>query len=523
MSGEAHNDAGENDEGVEASANDPLAGRLIAGKYRVIRLVARGGMGRIYLAEQEPLGRSVALKVLDARYVQSDQDPEFQKRFLLEAATCARLTHPNTVKVYDYGRIEGIAEETYFMVMEFIDGRTLRHALKDYGYFPAGRALRVTREIARSLREAHRLGIVHRDLKPSNVMLVPSDEGESVKVLDFGIAKVIRDDQSDLTVGGRFLGSPRYMSPEVIKHTDVDARSDIYSLGILLYEMLCGRPPFASEKSVATMMAHLHDAVPSLKDRTGVDVAFAVETIARRCLEKDARLRFQNVDELIAAIEQVSREFSLEVSNPMGVRIGLSNTPQPSGVFEASHTSTSFPSSTSTGGTPVNWQVQSQVSARAQANTERWKLISFISLISMIVILAALLWRRETAQPPPVVPVVARPYSAPPPVEPQAPAPPSYVTPQASVVIVTQPNGVEVLEGSRILGNTPLTLPIDPAALAGHSRTLQLRLEGFQGQSIELGPVPAGTVIQRTLSRPTAPKIMPKARPSVGSDIRTAR
>ena len=538
-------------EGDEASnppgpgpARDPLLGRLVAQKYRVSRLIARGGMGRIYLAEQEPLGRVVALKVLDARYVQSDQDPEFQKRFLLEASTCARLTHPNTVKVYDYGRIEEIADETYFMVMEYIDGRTLRQALKDFGHFPAGRALRVTREVARSLREAHRLGVVHRDLKPSNIMLVPSDEGESVKVLDFGIAKVIRDDVSDLTQGGKFLGSPRYMSPEVIRHTAVDTRSDIYSLGVLLYEMLCGRPPFAGEKSVATMMAHLSDPVPSIKDRAGVDVAVQVEAIARRCLEKEPRNRIQSADDLIAVIDQLIRDLGLDAGP--GNRASVSISPL-SG--DSSFTgSVSFPPVTASEGAPNNWQTQGQptgtftgvnpMTAPAPAPvaapsppTDRWRLISFVSMLVTIGVLLVLVLRREMtppAQTPAPVPpaVAATPVSVAPSEAPRAPAtqPPVLVAIQASVGLVTTPPGAEVLEGDRLLGTTPMTLSVDPVALGRTPRSLVLRKRDFLSVTLELAPEHAGTVLQKALVRdgvrPAAPR--PSAPPKP-LDIRTTR
>jgi serine/threonine-protein kinase len=535
----AHSHDGESDEAPPAPAPDPsrdvLLGMLVSGKYRVHRLIARGGMGRIYLAEQEPLGRSVALKVLDARYVQSDQDPEFQKRFLLEASTCARLTHPNTVKVYDYGRLEDTPEETYFMVMEYIDGRTLRQALKDYGHFPAARALRVTREIARSLREAHRQGVVHRDLKPSNVMLVASDEGESVKVLDFGIVKVMRDDFGDLTQGGRFLGSPRYMSPEVIRHTDVDTRSDIYSVGVLLYEMLAGKPPFAGEKSVSTMMAHLNDPVPTIKSRTGVDVAVQVEAIARRCLEKDPRNRIQSSEELIAVIDQLIRDLGLD-AGPGARNVA---TLSPALVSEPSFPgSASFPSSsTNTGSTPVNWQTQAQGTGSfthppvppapsGGAERERWRLISFVSMLVTIAVLLALVLRREVAAPAPAAPQPKAAAVAPtePPRAP--PTQPNIVTPSASAVIVTTPDAVEVVENNRVLGVTPMTLAIDPVALTRQPRLIVLRKEGYQSQSIELGPVPAGTVLQRTLLR-NGVKAAPPKRPASPAgkplDIRTTR
>jgi len=284
--------------------SDALLGVTVAGRYRVVRLVARGGMGRIYLAEQLPLGRSVALKVLEARAVQREQDPEFERRFLLEAATCARLTHPNTVKVYDYGPLNVNGEDTFYMAMEFIEGKTLRQALKAEGHLTPSRALRIAREVARSLREAHRAGVIHRDLKPSNVMLArPPGEEESVKVVDFGIAKVLDNDVGDLTMSGKFLGSPRYMSPEVIRHGAVDHRADLYALGVLLYEMLGGRAPFQGEKAVHTMMMHVNDAPPSIFERTGVTVPPQAEQIALACLAKRPDERPPDAEAVIAMID----------------------------------------------------------------------------------------------------------------------------------------------------------------------------------------------------------------------------
>jgi len=284
--------------------SDALLGVTVAGRYRVVRLVARGGMGRIYLAEQLPLGRSVALKVLEARAVQREQDPEFERRFLLEAATCARLTHPNTVKVYDYGPLNVNGEDTFYMAMEFIEGKTLRQALKADGPLPASRALRIAREVARSLREAHSTGVIHRDLKPSNVMIsrTPGEE-ETVKVVDFGIAKVLDNDVGDLTMNGKFLGSPRYMSPEIIRHGAVDHRADLYALGVLLYEMLGGRAPFQGEKAVHTMMMHVNDPPPSIFERTGVTVPLPAEQIALACLAKRPDDRPPDADAVIALID----------------------------------------------------------------------------------------------------------------------------------------------------------------------------------------------------------------------------
>ncbi len=330
------------------------------------------------------------------------------------------------------------------------------------------------------------------------------------------------------------------MSPEVIRHTEVDTRSDIYSLGVLLYEMLAGRPPFAGEKSVATMMSHLSDPVPHIRDRTGVDVPVQVEAIARRCLEKEPRNRIQSADELIAVIDQLIRDLGLDAGP--GNRASISMAPLS---MDASLSgSSSFPSSpTNSGGTPMNWQTQGQPTGTfapppgvtPPASTgDRWRLISFVSMLVLtIAVLLVLVLRREAAPPapaptpPPVVQPDARGRGghraprAPPPTQTAA----VPVTPTASVVLVTTPEGVEIVEDGRVLGVTPMTLTFDPVALSQTPRHLSLRKDGFQTQTLELGPVPAGTVLQRTLlrqgGRPTVTRPPPTGPKPL--DIRTTR
>lgn len=299
---------------------DPLLGLLVAEKYRITARVAKGGMGRIYLAEQIPLGRPVALKVLDGR--DADSGREFEQRFFLEASTCARLTHPNTVTVFDYGRLNLAEGHTWYMVMEFIQGQTLRAVLRREGHFSPQRALRIAREIARSLREAHRLGVVHRDLKPTNVMLVSTEEGEAVKVLDFGIVKLLDgvDDDAELTRGGRLVGTPRYMAPEMVRRRagGIDGRTDLYSLGMVLYEMLGGRVPFTGD-TMDVALKQLQEPVPMLIDLTGVEVPEAVEAIARRCLEKRSEDRYADVAVFIEAVDAALAGLGNEPDRPVGI------------------------------------------------------------------------------------------------------------------------------------------------------------------------------------------------------------
>jgi serine/threonine protein kinase len=279
------------------------AGEVLAQRYVIKHLIARGGMGRVYLATQVPLGRDVAVKCLIPR----TNDREFRQRFFLEASTCARLTHRHIVTVYDYGETE--SGELY-MAMEYLRGEPLSLVLAKAGRLGPTRAAHVALQIARALRAAHRRGVVHRDLKPGNVMLVEDDDQltrDFVKVLDFGLVKVFEAEQagadtSDLTRAGMWLGSPRYMAPEQIRCADVDPRTDLYALGAITFHMLAGRPPFTGNSSAEIFGQHLRDPVPSIRALAGVDVPPELERIVRRCLEKAPDQRYPSLDELITEL-----------------------------------------------------------------------------------------------------------------------------------------------------------------------------------------------------------------------------
>jgi hypothetical protein len=246
-----------------------------------------------------------ALKVLNpTRESEGPADPEFHRRFFLEASTAAKLTHPNTVTIFDYGRAEG--EDLYYIAMEYIEGWTLYRVLREEEHLSEARAGNIARQICRSLREAHRMGVVHRDLKPANVMLSSQDdEHDNVKVLDFGLVKDVSGGAEELTQAGLFMGSPKYMSPEQITGGAVTAATDVYSLGVLLFEMLTGKAPFDRGKSVMTLMAHVNEAVPLLAEiLPGITVSQATEAIVYRCLEKDPALRYQTMDEVLLALKK---------------------------------------------------------------------------------------------------------------------------------------------------------------------------------------------------------------------------
>ncbi len=288
-------------------AVDVMLGSVLNGKYRIVDVLATGGMGRIYSAEQLPLGRMVAVKVLlpaftDAYAAPSGAD-SIRRRFLREASVLAKLQHPNIVTVFDYGRIETPPSdrERFFMAMELLQGETLQERLDRDGHLTEAQTIGFLRQMGRGLRAAHALGVVHRDLKPSNLMIIPGAENESaLKLLDFGVTKVMDEKNQDLTDEGIVVGSPRFMSPEQVGGA-VDARTDIYSLGIIAFTMLTGAPPFLGNTAMMTMMAHLNTPLPSLAGGL-LGVSEPLDAFIQRCCEKDPADRFQTADALLEAL-----------------------------------------------------------------------------------------------------------------------------------------------------------------------------------------------------------------------------
>ena len=282
---------------------DPLIGRLINDRYKVMVAIGHGGMGRVYKAMQSPLDRVVALKVLGGGH---DHEPNFYKRFFLEASVTAKLTHPNTITLYDYGRTpDGI----FFIAMEYLDGRTLSAAMQQEGPLTQERVIHIAQQICRSLREAHALGIIHRDLKPANVMLLQQhDDHDFVKVLDFGLVKFFHGDnpEDDITNAGTFMGSPHYIAPEQARNQNPDQRCDIYSLGVLLHHMLTGKVPFTAANPVDIILKHLHDPPPPIRTvRPDLDLHPELEAVVLKCLAKDREQRYPLMDDLLADLKVV--------------------------------------------------------------------------------------------------------------------------------------------------------------------------------------------------------------------------
>jgi serine/threonine-protein kinase len=269
--------------------SDLAPGTIIDGRYKVLSRIGSGGMADVYLAEDELLSRNIAVKVLQHRFV---EDEEFVERFRREASAAAGLSHPSIVAIYDRGSWNG----TYYIAMEYLPGRTLKRLVREHGAIDPDSAIEIAVAILHAASFAHRHGIVHRDIKPHNVIL--GDEGR-VTVTDFGIA---RAGASDMTHTGSIMGTAQYLSPEQAQGHQVSAASDIYAVGILLYELLTGRVPFEGESAVAIALQHLSSPAPP-PSSVNPAVPSALDAVVLRALEKDPADRYPDADQFIAALE----------------------------------------------------------------------------------------------------------------------------------------------------------------------------------------------------------------------------
>jgi eukaryotic-like serine/threonine-protein kinase len=294
--------------GAGAAPADPHVGQVVNGKYLVEALIGRGGMGRVYKARHLTLDRPVVLKMLHRGF---SADPAVAERFHREAKAASRLDHPNSIAVLDFGQAE---DGTLFMAMEYLAGKDLARVIGEE--FPLGdaRIIRIGAQILSALAEAHARGVVHRDLKPENVMVEPRrEEPDFVKVLDFGIAKISGRNEQRITQAGLVCGTPEYMSPEQAQGKELDARSDLYSVGVILYQMMAGQLPFESDTPVGFLTKHLAEPpVPPSRRRPDLAVSPALEALVLRALEKSPDARQPSADamrqELLACASGTTAE-----------------------------------------------------------------------------------------------------------------------------------------------------------------------------------------------------------------------
>ena len=497
------------EKGAEA---DPLLGRVLNDRYTIVSAVGHGGMGRVYKALQAPLDRVVALKVLGAGH---DRDPNFYKRFFLEASVTAKLTHPNTITLYDYGRTE---DGVFFIAMEYLNGRTLSQAMQADGPLAQERVIHIAQQICRSLKEAHSLGIIHRDLKPANVMLLTQqDDHDFVKVLDFGLVKFFSGEstESDITNAGTFMGSPHYIAPEQARNRSPDQRCDIYSLGVLLYHMLTGRVPFTAAAPVDIILKHLHDApVPPADARPDLRIAPDLQEVVLRCMAKNREERFQSMDELLAQLKAVRTRLTgaPQASTPepqakasSGAMAQTPPTPQP-GLRTPSQPMSALRVTPPRGMSrpppppPADAFAEQATPIRHRVPLARWPVIAAkiasilrVAVAPALIVLAGIGSAVYVLRAPLHVPVV---HVPPPSLQPRPsvaataaspvvtipPAPPApAVQPVTFVTVTSAPSGAEVRDtNGHLLGRTPLHLRVP----SGRILHITVRRDGYRPVSL---------------------------------------
>jgi serine/threonine protein kinase len=447
------------------------------GNYQIVAKLGEGGVGEVYLAEHPDIGRKVAIKFVRKALA---EESTLYGRFLAEARAASAIQHPNIIEVLDFGRLP---DGQPYIVMEYLPGENLAQRLERAGALPVAAAVDLAAQVAGVLTAAHAKSIVHRDLKPDNVFLVSGRQtggGEVVKVLDFGIAKLqgaLRDG-SPHTRTGSLIGTPLYMSPEQCRGTrEIDARTDIYALGIMLFEMVAGQPPFVSPGLGDLMDMHMNQVAPPLR-RLVPHAPAALEALIARALAKRPEERFANAAELHAALVAVSVANERESGN-VPLVVGSPGTPPPA--IPAARNPTEI-----TAGTLVG---QEGPTRTGRGSRTRWLAVG--AGVVTAVAASALLWSntpaKRPARPSALSAAVPRPAPAPAPVRPAPPAPPPAPPAPATVSlqIDSQPTQAEVVDATTgaALGTTPLTL-----TRLREGRTLRLRVlkAGFRPATVNL-------------------------------------
>ena len=483
---------------------DPLVGQVLSGRFEIISPLGVGGMGRVYKAVQRPLGREVALKVLNPRY-DGTRDPGFERRFFLEASMTSKLKHPNTITVHDYGRTD---DGIYYIAMEYLEGETLQRVLAENGKLPWPRALYVAGQVARSLREAHKLGLVHRDLKPANVMLMTEGTGgDTVKVLDFGLVKSFtpekprEDDEVDrtgLTQAGVLLGSPLYMAPEQARG-EADPRTDIYALGVVMFQVMAGRPPFVSKESIDVIVKHIREKPPELRSLSP-EVPLEVNALVMKCLEKEPAARFQSMDELLEAMRVATAGQGL------------------SGAFHDPRTGSGlFPRTTTPGqpavvATPAFTSAESVRSLEVELDNTGARAgkrpVLLIAAISVVVLLGAALggaaaWRARQPPTPIPVPLAEVKVTAPPP-----------VPVDVRFDIDSTPSGATVTRKGVQIGVTPFSLTLPRQGDEPVQVELAFALDGYEPGTVVVQGLDGVVKVERALNHKPDPAPRAVVRPT---------
>ncbi|HEX5661811.1 MAG TPA: serine/threonine-protein kinase [Polyangiales bacterium] len=443
---------------------DALLGTLVDKRYRIDAQIGEGGMGVVYKATHVALNKVVALKILRGDMA---KDPEVVQRFMQEAQAASGIGHENIIDIHDFGKLP---DGTAYFVMEYLNGRPLNDLIQRGGSIPTMDAVSILRQVANALGAAHERGIVHRDLKPDNVIVLNRGETTNfAKVLDFGIAKVGAS-KNKLTRTGMVFGTPHYMSPEQAAGQGVDARTDIYALGVMMYEMFTGRVPFEADTFMGVLTKHMFEKPAPMFGGQGERQLGALEQITLRALEKKPENRYPSMKALIEDLDAVvggGRPRAVAGTRPS---LELADALEPKSRSE------------------MNLQQRATATQTADEivlpSPKRWPLYA-AAAIGLVAVLLFVFTRGDSAPP-----VAAK-------TEEPAPVPVKVET----VVLRSVPAGAEIFDGDTLLGQTPSELqkPTSP-------RSLELRLDGYQEAAVPMSASTPSTLDVTLIRLPAAPE-----------------
>jgi serine/threonine-protein kinase len=476
---------------------DPYVGTTVDGRYLVERILGEGGMGVVYAARHQVIDKKVAIKVLRGEMA---TDQEANDRFLQEARAASAIGNPHIVDISDFGRLPD--GSTYF-VMELLAGKSLGTVLSEAGGpLPLERICQIGKQVAQGLAAAHAANIIHRDLKPDNVMLVKHGaEKDFVKILDFGIAKVGTGTKR-MTRAGSVFGTPHYMSPEQAAGTTVDHRTDIYALGVMLYEMASGKVPFDADNFMGILTQHMYKApVPIRALVPQIDIPPGLEAIVLKTLTKKPEGRYASMEELVVELDKVERGLVPDAVQEMMARSGAFHVP--ADYFRSS-------------------LMPEPVPAEPTLPNQRWPVYTGIGAFAVMAVVAGLVVAKSaanpahaelSAMPPPVAVTQTRPPAAAPPAPPPPPTPAPVVDHEVIVSVV--PADATIARDGRELGGAPIAIHLADGA----SATLVVTRKGYKTKTVVIqGNEPKQTLTMESVwgSAPRAAKAAAPPSPPSG-------
>ena len=494
------------------AAPDPYVGTTIDGRYKIEAVLGEGGMGVVYLARHKAIGKKMAIKVLRAEMARSNG--ELTSRFLQEAQAASSIGNPHIIDISDFGELPD--GSTYF-VMEHLEGLTLSKVLEQSKPLPVDRICHIAKQIADGVAAAHRSGIVHRDLKPDNIFLIRHGTQEDfVKILDFGIAKVSTSGGSKLTRAGAIFGTPHYMSPEQAAGSTVDSRTDIYALGVILYEMASGQVPFDADNYMGILTQHMYKApVPIRALVPARDVPPGLEAIILKCLSKKPEHRYQTMEELIADFDKLTQGQVPDAVAEMMARSGSFNVP--ADFFTERGMPGPVPATPPELRKRKPWGIYAGVAG-------------VLAAVGIVVAIFAQSSSGTASPSPPVQPVARAPEPAPTPVPSPtpAPAPEPSAAPQPAaeappqpklsrVLFATEPLDAVVFRGDEELGSGPLTIEV----AENQPVEVEVRREGYKTKKVTVDGSEERMTVKLEKKKVQAPAKAPRRKAPSGSGLGT--